>query len=168
MSAVCTHLGCTIPWNEKENKFVCPCHLGIFSADGKLLVYASDRGSKGDLNIWLQRLDSGETRQLTDDPGDEDEPDTASAPRTEPEPDPRLTTPYAGRPYAPPALRPRLSAPVNINETGKSDTPVTWRDHQPGSEEIEQVLRNLSWQTSLQFTRETRDTDVWFMVEEKP
>ena len=55
-----------------------------------------------------------------------------------------------------------------INETAKSDTPVTWRDHQPGSEELEQVLRNLSWQTSLQFARETRDTDVWFIVEEKP
>lgn len=37
LSAVCTHLGCTVPWLEKENKFVCPCHLGMFSADGKLL-----------------------------------------------------------------------------------------------------------------------------------
>jgi serine/threonine protein kinase len=44
------------------------------SADGKLLVYASDRGSKGNLNIWLQRMDTGETRQLTNDSGDEDEP----------------------------------------------------------------------------------------------
>ena len=37
LSAVCTHLGCTLPWAEKENKFICPCHLGMFAADGKLL-----------------------------------------------------------------------------------------------------------------------------------
>ena len=37
LSAVCTHLGCTIPWVEKEKRFVCPCHLGMFAADGKLL-----------------------------------------------------------------------------------------------------------------------------------
>jgi len=45
------------------------------TADGKTLVYASDRGSPaGDLNIWSHRLDTGETHQLTSDPGDEDEP----------------------------------------------------------------------------------------------
>lgn len=34
LSAVCTHLGCTVPWIEKERKFICPCHLGMFAADG--------------------------------------------------------------------------------------------------------------------------------------
>lgn len=37
LSAVCTHLGCTVPWIEKEKKFICPCHIGIFAPDGKLL-----------------------------------------------------------------------------------------------------------------------------------
>ncbi len=37
LSAVCTHLGCTVPWAEKEKKFICPCHLGVFAPDGKLL-----------------------------------------------------------------------------------------------------------------------------------
>lgn len=37
LSAVCTHLGCTVPWVETENKFICPCHLGVFASDGKLL-----------------------------------------------------------------------------------------------------------------------------------
>ncbi len=37
LSAVCAHLGCTVPWVEKEKKFICPCHLGMFSSDGKLL-----------------------------------------------------------------------------------------------------------------------------------
>lgn len=44
------------------------------SADGKLLAYASDRNSSGDLNIWLQNLETGETRQITSNPDDEDAP----------------------------------------------------------------------------------------------
>jgi serine/threonine protein kinase len=45
-----------------------------FSRDGKLLVYASDRGARGDMNIWLQHIDTGVNSQLTDDPANEDEP----------------------------------------------------------------------------------------------
>jgi len=37
LSAVCTHLGCTVPWMEKEKRFICPCHLGTFAGDGTLL-----------------------------------------------------------------------------------------------------------------------------------
>jgi menaquinol-cytochrome c reductase iron-sulfur subunit len=37
LSAVCTHLGCTVPWVEAEKKFICPCHLGTFSPEGKLI-----------------------------------------------------------------------------------------------------------------------------------
>jgi eukaryotic-like serine/threonine-protein kinase len=42
--------------------------------DGKVLVYASDRGTRGDLNIWMERSGTGEPIQLTDDPGNEDQP----------------------------------------------------------------------------------------------
>jgi menaquinol-cytochrome c reductase iron-sulfur subunit len=37
LSAVCTHLGCTVRWVDVQNKFVCPCHGGMFAGDGKLL-----------------------------------------------------------------------------------------------------------------------------------
>ncbi len=37
LSAVCTHLGCSIPWVGKEKKFICPCHLGMFASDGRLI-----------------------------------------------------------------------------------------------------------------------------------
>jgi menaquinol-cytochrome c reductase iron-sulfur subunit len=37
LSAVCTHLGCTVRWVDTQNKFVCPCHGGMFAGDGKLL-----------------------------------------------------------------------------------------------------------------------------------
>lgn len=26
INAVCTHLGCVVPWNRAANKYMCPCH----------------------------------------------------------------------------------------------------------------------------------------------
>lgn len=37
LSAVCTHLGCTVPWIEDQNKFLCPCHKGAFDPTGKVI-----------------------------------------------------------------------------------------------------------------------------------
>lgn len=30
----CTHLGCSVPWDQAANAFVCPCHSSQFSSDG--------------------------------------------------------------------------------------------------------------------------------------
>lgn len=35
INAVCTHLGCVVPWNSAENKFMCPCHGSQYDAQGK-------------------------------------------------------------------------------------------------------------------------------------
>ena len=35
--AVCTHLGCVVPWNQAENKFICPCHGSQYNAEGKVV-----------------------------------------------------------------------------------------------------------------------------------
>ncbi len=37
LSAVCTHLGCIVQWEAKKGEFICPCHGGQFSAEGKVL-----------------------------------------------------------------------------------------------------------------------------------
>jgi menaquinol-cytochrome c reductase iron-sulfur subunit len=34
LSAICPHLGCTVPWDAGRQEFVCPCHGGVFSPDG--------------------------------------------------------------------------------------------------------------------------------------
>ena len=36
MSRSCTHLGCAIPWVEKENRFICPCHSSAFEITGEV------------------------------------------------------------------------------------------------------------------------------------
>lgn len=37
LSAVCTHLGCVVAWQEQAGEFLCPCHAGRFSAEGQVL-----------------------------------------------------------------------------------------------------------------------------------
>lgn len=37
LNAVCTHLGCVVPWNPTENKFMCPCHGSQYNNEGKVI-----------------------------------------------------------------------------------------------------------------------------------
>ena len=37
LSCKCTHLGCTVPWVEKEKKFLCPCHASAFDMTGNVI-----------------------------------------------------------------------------------------------------------------------------------
>ena len=34
-SSTCTHLGCGVRWQEEKKEFHCPCHGGVFDAEGK-------------------------------------------------------------------------------------------------------------------------------------
>ncbi|MDM8526722.1 Rieske 2Fe-2S domain-containing protein [Anaerolineales bacterium HSG24] len=33
----CTHLGCTVPWEQTDNQFFCPCHASAFDERGDVL-----------------------------------------------------------------------------------------------------------------------------------
>jgi len=37
LSSKCTHLGCTVPWNEAAKTFPCPCHASTFDLRGEVL-----------------------------------------------------------------------------------------------------------------------------------
>ena len=34
LSPICPHLGCSIPWIEAKQQFVCPCHTAVFALSG--------------------------------------------------------------------------------------------------------------------------------------
>lgn len=60
----CTHLGCPVNWRAEAKIFLCPCHGGVYYADGSvaggpppLPLYRRDwRVEGGDLVVRLQRL----------------------------------------------------------------------------------------------------------------
>jgi Rieske Fe-S protein len=37
INAVCTHLGCVVPWNQAEKKFICPCHGSQYNDQGRVV-----------------------------------------------------------------------------------------------------------------------------------
>jgi cytochrome b6-f complex iron-sulfur subunit len=64
INAVCTHLGCVVPWNAGENKFICPCHGSQYNSAGKVvrgpaplslpLVHASVEDDKITFTPWTE------------------------------------------------------------------------------------------------------------------
>jgi cytochrome b6-f complex iron-sulfur subunit len=61
LSTVCTHLGCTVKWDNKEHIFECPCHQSVFSHRGVVLKGPAAKNlntlkfkrKKGKIVIWL-------------------------------------------------------------------------------------------------------------------
>lgn len=43
-STNCPHLGCGINWSEDKNKFLCPCHEGVFDIHGQKISGPAPRG----------------------------------------------------------------------------------------------------------------------------
>lgn len=37
LSATCTHLGCQVRWDAPSTRFRCPCHGGVFDAQGQIV-----------------------------------------------------------------------------------------------------------------------------------
>lgn len=58
----CTHLGCAYHWQGKE--FVCPCHMSLFSIDGKVLSGPAPRPlDRYETRIDGTRLEVGELKK---------------------------------------------------------------------------------------------------------
>lgn len=38
LSAVCTHLGCVVKWDEQKQQIVCPCHGAFFDTNGNVVA----------------------------------------------------------------------------------------------------------------------------------
>jgi cytochrome b6-f complex iron-sulfur subunit len=43
LSSKCTHLGCTVPWDDKEKRFICPCHGSSFDITGTVITSPAPR-----------------------------------------------------------------------------------------------------------------------------
>jgi len=64
LNAVCTHLGCVVPWNAGQNKYICPCHGSQYDSTGKVvrgpaplslaLVHADDVDGKLVFTTWTE------------------------------------------------------------------------------------------------------------------
>jgi menaquinol-cytochrome c reductase iron-sulfur subunit len=38
LSPICTHMGCNVVWNDEKQRFLCPCHGGQYTADGRIVA----------------------------------------------------------------------------------------------------------------------------------
>jgi cytochrome b6-f complex iron-sulfur subunit len=43
LSRRCPHLGCTLPWVEEAQRFVCPCHSSVFDIRGEVVSSPAPR-----------------------------------------------------------------------------------------------------------------------------
>lgn len=43
LSRTCTHLGCSLNWDEKKKRFICPCHGSSFGLAGEVLTAPASR-----------------------------------------------------------------------------------------------------------------------------
>lgn len=55
INAVCTHLGCVVPWKASASQFQCPCHGSRYDTNGKVV-----RGP-APLSLALTHVDIDET-----------------------------------------------------------------------------------------------------------
>lgn len=52
----CTHLGCTVPWDANQGKFICPCHSSEFTIDGDVNNPPAPRP----LDVFDMTIENGE------------------------------------------------------------------------------------------------------------
>lgn len=55
LSRECTHLGCTVPWDTHEGRFVCPCHSSAYDIRGDVISPPAPRA----LDVYAVRIENG-------------------------------------------------------------------------------------------------------------
>ena len=55
LSRQCTHLGCSVPWDEAAGRFACPCHASVFDLRGVVLQPPAPRP----LDLFALRIENG-------------------------------------------------------------------------------------------------------------
>jgi cytochrome b6-f complex iron-sulfur subunit len=55
LSRICTHLGCTVPWDGEKGRFVCPCHASSYDIHGDVLSPPAPRA----LDRFAVRIENG-------------------------------------------------------------------------------------------------------------
>lgn len=59
----CTHLGCTVPWSEAQQQFICPCHASRYDIRGVVLQSPAPRPLD-----WLPvRVENGIVKVVVDE-----------------------------------------------------------------------------------------------------
>ena len=43
LSGKCTHLGCSVAWDQEKDMFICPCHSSSFDIKGDVLSRPASR-----------------------------------------------------------------------------------------------------------------------------
>ncbi len=54
----CTHLGCTVPWDQSAQKFICPCHNSQFDQKGTVENPPAPRP----LDLFPVSIENGEVK----------------------------------------------------------------------------------------------------------
>lgn len=61
LDPTCPHLGCRVAYKATKQRFICPCHGGVFDAQGKLLSGPPPRGLTklparvAEGKVWIRR-----------------------------------------------------------------------------------------------------------------
>ncbi len=64
LSSRCSHLGCSVPWDEKTKTFPCPCHASVFDMTGNVNSPPAPRA----LDLYPVRIEAGVVRVETRSP----------------------------------------------------------------------------------------------------
>ena len=58
ISLRCTHLGCSVIWNDEKKEFICPCHASSFNQFGEVVNAPAPRA----LDVYPVIIDEGKVK----------------------------------------------------------------------------------------------------------